>query len=165
MLPSRTAAAWLLFLWCGAHPVCGRGNWNVFCWLYTFRFFRCSFWKREALTGAEFIGFSVNESLPHPKLHWWSISRGGKAMWLNFSARKRRFLMRAKRLVFRWKDFSLGDGNLDAQRRPKGPSEHRINGEKASGFEGVLPGAAIWSEGYENLWPTLLWGTGFSSSV
>lgn len=29
---------------------------------YTFRFFRRSFWKREALTGAKFIGFSVNES-------------------------------------------------------------------------------------------------------
>lgn len=42
---------------------------------YTFRFFRCSFWKKEALTGAEFIGFSVNEFCSQTPLvtdfYWW----------------------------------------------------------------------------------------------
>lgn len=59
----------------------------------------------------------------------------------------------------------LSDGYLDAHRRLKGPSEHRRNGENASGFEGVLPAAEIWSGSYWNLWSTLLQITGLSSSV
>ena len=35
--------------------------------------------------------------------------------------------------------FFLSDGYLDAHRRLTEPSDHRINGEKASGFEGGYP--------------------------
>lgn len=42
----------------------------------------------------------------------------------------------------------LSGGYLDARRRLTGPSEHKKNGENATGFEGVLPAAEICSGGY-----------------
>lgn len=44
--------------------------------------------------------------------------------------------------MFRQEDFSQWR-TVDAPRRLNGPSNLEINGEQASGFEDMLPGAAI----------------------
>lgn len=148
VLSSRTAAARLLFLWCGACLVVWQAELKCpLLTFYTFRFFHCSFWKREALTGAKFVGFSVREFCFFPTPLVTDFQGYGKTIWLNFSVWKRRFQRRPRGWCLGRKIF-LSDGHLDAHRRRKGPSDHRINGEKSSGFEGMLPGAAIWSRGY-----------------
>lgn len=49
---------------------------------------------------------------------------------------------RGLRGLYLGRNIFLSDRLLDAHRRLKGPSDCRINGEKASGFKDMLPGAA-----------------------
>lgn len=136
MLSSRAAAAGLLFLWCGACPGVWQGELKcLLLTFYTFRFSRCSFWKREALTGAELIGFSVNELPPTPNStgDWFPVV---ERQYGRSSPPEKWDSQWGPRGLCLSEKFFLSDGCLDAHRRLTEPSEHKTNGEKASGLEG-----------------------------
>lgn len=142
VLPSRAAAAGLLFLWCEACLGVWQGE-----------------LKCPLLTSYTFWLLSLEKGSPH----WGQIHRfcckwvlvffpNSTGNWLQVVEKQHDWTYqpekgdsqgRPRGLCLGGKIF-LSDGHLDAHRRLKRPSEHRINREKASGCQGMLLGVALW---------------------